>query len=63
MSYGEPQPPAWAVVAAVESRGIRETLEAAAAQARDLGVTVVPAIVVGGQTWTGTEAIKAAGSA
>jgi len=52
-----------AVVKGVESRRISDALEAAAARAAALGVQVVPAIVVGGQTWTGTEAIKAARSA
>jgi 2-hydroxychromene-2-carboxylate isomerase len=52
-----------AVLNGVESRGVAEALEAAAAHARDLGVTAVPSIVSAGQTWTGTEAIRAAGSA
>jgi len=52
-----------AVLRGIETRGVAEALEAAGVRALGLGVTVVPAIVARGRTWTGTEAIRAAGSA
>ena len=52
-----------AVLGALDRRSVAEALEAAGARASGLGVQVVPAVVVGGQTWTGTAAIEAAGRA
>ncbi len=52
-----------AVLKGTKSRVVTEALEAAGARASGLGVSAVPAVVVGGRTWTGTEAITAAGRA
>jgi 2-hydroxychromene-2-carboxylate isomerase len=51
-----------AVLKAIDSARVAAALEAAGARAAGAGVSELPAIVDGGRTWTGTEAIRVARS-
>jgi 2-hydroxychromene-2-carboxylate isomerase len=47
-----------AVLKGIESARVADALDAAAERARDAGVVELPSVVVGGRTWTGTDAIR-----